>query len=124
MGRRNFTSTNCRIITSIAVSYTHLDVYKRQQPDDMIFLFLKAADCIVAVYQHSKGGRLHSADIQCFMVEDREKAGRVNANEMCIRDRGYSSSVKINSLSENSLSVMACSLFTAAAASWRISSSM
>ena len=37
---------------------------------------------------------------------------------------GYSSSVKINSLSENSLSVMACSLFTAAAASWRISSSM
>ena len=26
------------------------------QPDDMIFLFLKAADCIVAVYQHSKGG--------------------------------------------------------------------
>ena len=33
---------------------------------------------------------------------------------------GYSSSVKINSLSENSLSVMACSLFTAAAASWRI----
>lgn len=37
---------------------------------------------------------------------------------------GYSSSVKINSLSENSLSVMACSFFTAAAASWRISSSM
>ena len=61
------------------------------QPDDMIFLFLKAADCIVAVYQHSKGGRLHSADIQCFMVEDREKAGRVNANEpigLCSAKRG------------------------------------
>lgn len=59
--------------------------------DDMIFLFLKAADCIVAVYQHSKGGRLHSADIQCFMVEDREKAGRVNANEpigLCSAKRG------------------------------------
>ena len=57
----------------------------------MIFLFLKAADCIVAVYQHSKGGRLHSADIQCFMVEDREKAGRVNANEpigLCSAKRG------------------------------------
>jgi len=61
------------------------------QPDDMIFFFLKAADCIVAVYQHSKGGRLHSADIQCFMVEDREKAGRVNANEpigLCSAKRG------------------------------------
>ena len=35
---------------------------------------LKAADRIVAVYQHGKGGRLHSADIQRFVIEDREKA--------------------------------------------------
>ena len=34
---------------------------------------------------------MHSADIQCFMVEDREKAGRVNANEpigLCSAKRG------------------------------------
>ena len=34
---------------------------------------------------------LHSADIQCFVVEDREKAGRVNANEpigLCPAKRG------------------------------------
>ena len=34
----------------------------------MIFFFLKAADRIVAVYQHGKGGRLHPADIQRFVI--------------------------------------------------------
>ena len=38
--------------------------------------------------------------------------------------KAYSSSVRVKTVSENVLSVMACSLFTAAAASWRISSSM
>ena len=51
----------------------------------------KAADRIVAVYQHGKGGRLHSADIQRFVIEDREKAGRVNPDKpicLCSAKRG------------------------------------
>ena len=63
----------------------------RVQTDNMIFFFLKAADRIVAVYQHGKGGRLHSADIQRFVIEDREKAGRVNPDKpicLCSAKRG------------------------------------
>ena len=57
----------------------------------MIFFFLKSADRIVAVYQHGKGGRLHSADIQRVVIEDREKAGRVNPDKpicLCSAKRG------------------------------------
>ena len=83
----------------------------------MIFLFLKAADCIVAVYQHSKGGRLHSADIQGFMVEDREKAGRVNADEpigLCSAKRGLIEVVIAASIFEIREALADCAFFHAA----------
>ena len=53
----------------------------QRQPHMMIFLLAEQDDLAVPVSQHRQGGRLHPPHIQSTVVEDREQAARVDADE-------------------------------------------
>ena len=53
----------------------------QRQPHMMVFLLAEQDDLAVPVSQHCQGGRLHPPHIQSAVVEDREQAARVDADE-------------------------------------------